>query len=409
MPSPVVTGLGTVGSFGAGRGCLAEALRTSTVRDTEVDRAQAYHGGDGARRAALVGALDLTAWVPAGAARRMSPPSKLAVAAARMALLEAGLPLPAPGATPDGAVEVVLSTAFGPASFTERLLQGILGDGPETASPFLFTECVANAPAAQVAIACRATGPNVTITQREAGPLLAVGRAATDVVAGRALRALAGASDEAPPIVHAVLDRFGSLAHAEDGLDEQARPFDRRRNGFLLGEGAAVVVIEEEEAARRRGASVLARVRAWGSAFDATASRVSWGEGAQALSSSLLRMLRRAGLRPEDIDLVASGASGAVAGDRLEALTLKAAWGGAPLPPVLAPKAVVAEYGGGALAASVLAASGAPFGPTRGFSEVDPALGLAPHDGRALPAPRRTLVTALAAGGAAAWVVLERP
>jgi 3-oxoacyl-(acyl-carrier-protein) synthase len=267
---------------------------------------------------------------------------------------------------------------------------------------------VANAPAAQVAIACRATGPNVTITQREAGPILALARAAGDVAAGRVPCALAGAADEAPPIVHAVLDRFGSLAHAEEGLDERARPFDRRRNGFLLGEGAAVLVLEDEDAARGRGAPVLARVLAAGSAFDPTASRVSWGDGAAGLGAALRRVLERAGLRPEDVDLVVSGASGAVSGDRLEALTLRAAWGASPLPPVAAPKAVVAEYGGAALAAGVLAAGGDPLGPTAGFEVADPELGLVPHDGRPLAPPRRTLVTALAAGGAAAWVVLER-
>ena len=408
MSGAVITGLGAVGSHGVGAALLRDALETSAVRDVEIDRGQGYHRPCGARRAALVGALDLTAWVPAAAGRRMSPPSKLAVAAARMALAEAGLGTAGEGA-PDHATEVVLSTAFGPASFTERLLQGLVSDGPESTSPFLFTECVANAPAAQVAIACRATGPNVTIAQREAGPLLALGRAAADVGAGRCARALAGAADEAPPIVHAVLDRFGSLAQAEEGLDERARPFDRRRNGFLLGEGAAVMVLEDERAARERGAAILVRVRAAGSAFDPSASRVSWGEGAEVLGAALRRLLQRAGLGVGDIDLIVSGASGAVSGDRLEALALRAAWDGAPLPPVVAPKAVVAEYGGASLAAGVLGAAGAVFGPTAGFEVEDPDLGLVPHDGRALPPPRRTLLTALAAGGAAAWVVLERP
>ncbi|HEV7514981.1 MAG TPA: ketosynthase chain-length factor, partial [Thermoanaerobaculia bacterium] len=118
--------------------------------------------------------------------------------------------------------------------------------------------------------------------------------------------------------------------------------------------------------------------------------------------------LARAGLEPGDIDLVVSGASGSRTGDRLEALTLRAAWGERPLPPIVVPKAVTGEYGGGFLAAAVLAAGGAPFGPTPGFAEADPELGIVPHAGGPLPAPARVLVSTVAAGGAAAWLVFGR-
>src|SRR4029079_2542629 len=138
-------------------------------------------------------------------------------------------------------------------------------------------------------------------------------------------------------------------------------------------------------------------------------SRVSWGRGHDALARAARRMFDRAGLAPSDIDLVVSGASGSVAGDRLEADTLLALWNGAPLPPVLAPKSVTGEYGGAHLAAAILATVGAEFGPTAGFERLDPALRITPHAGGPLPAPRHVLVTSLAGGGAAAWTVLERP
>jgi hypothetical protein len=76
---------------------------------------------------------------------------------------------------------------------------------------------------------------------------------------------------------------------------------------------------------------------------------------------------------------------------------------------VLAPKSVIAEYGGAQLAAAVLATAGAEFGPTAGYEAFDPELRVTPHAGGPLPALRRVLVTSLAGGGAAAWVVLERP
>ncbi len=119
-------------------------------------------------------------------------------------------------------------------------------------------------------------------------------------------------------------------------------------------------------------------------------------------------MLEDAGLGPDDIGRIVSGASGSIAGDWLEAQTLKAAWQDAPLPPILAPKGVTGQYGGGFLASSVLAASDQEFGATAGFSEPDPELGVVPHPGGPLPLSNVTLVTSLASGGAASWLLLER-
>ena len=93
----------------------------------------------------------------------------------------------------------------------------------------------------------------------------------------------------------------------------------------------------------------------------------------------------------------------------LEAATLRQAWGGMPLPPIVTPKAVLGEYGGGLVASAVAAIEGASFGRLSAFEQRDAALEVAPHDGREIPIPRRVLVSALAAGGAAAWALLERP
>jgi len=114
-------------------------------------------------------------------------------------------------------------------------------------------------------------------------------------------------------------------------------------------------------------------------------------------------------VEPANVDRIVSGASGSVGGDRLEALTLRSAWAEVDLPPILVPKAVTGEYGGGFLASLMLALEGATFGPTAGFQEPDPLLGIVPHDGRRLEAPRMVLASTLASGGLAAWVILERP
>jgi 3-oxoacyl-[acyl-carrier-protein] synthase II len=400
----VVSGLGIVGPHGAGRDCLAEALRVGAPSLREV--ATADHGlatPGGARLAALATGVDLSRWLTPAAARRMSGPSKLAVAAARMALEDAGLGPAASGWTDTA---VFMATAFGPSAFTERLFRTIATEGPEAASPFHFTESVANAPAAQVAIDCQARGPNVTVTQREAGALVALDRAAREVAEGRASRALAGSVEEISPVLHALLDRFGALARATGDLPEAARPFDRRRNGLVAGEGASIVVLERESEVRARGGQMLARVVGGAGAFDTTASRVGWGSGAGPLARAVERLLLRTGTRAGEVSAVVSGASGSKAGDRLESKVLRQVFEGRPLPNVIAPKAVTGEYGGGLLGAAVLVALGGELGPTPGFREADPECGIVPHAG-GRPSAGRVLVSSLAAGGAAAWIILE--
>lgn len=405
MSEPVlITGLGTLGAWGGGSDRLAAALAEGAPLTREIDRAAGYHLPHGSRRACLVPPGELAGWLSPGEARRMSPPSKLAVTAARMALRCAGLC----GGDGEAETAVVISTAFGPSTNTETLLKQILHEGPEAASPSLFMESVANAPAAQIAIALKARGASLTVCEREAGPLIALGAGAAEIAAGRATRVLAGAVDEMTPLLHALLDRFGALARLDESGEELARPFDLHRNGFLAGEGGTVLVLESAESLKARGGRTLARVLARGSAFDPTAPPSGWGHGHKALARSLRRTLERAGLKPQDVDLVVSGASGTREGDRLEAELLRAVWEGVTLPPIAAPKAVTGEYGGGHLAAAVLAAAGSSLGPTPGFAEEDPALGITPLDGPVQEAPSVVLATSLAAGGAGAWAVLGR-
>jgi 3-oxoacyl-(acyl-carrier-protein) synthase len=222
-------------------------------------------------------------------------------------------------------------------------------------------------------------------------------------------RVLAGAVEEMPSLLHAILDSLGSLARSRGGSSESARPFDKNRNGFLAGEGATVLLLEREEPARRRGARILARVEAARGAFDPTATASDWGSGHVALGRSLAGHLEQSQRPASTIDRIVSGASGTVGGDAVEALMLREAWGGAALPPILAPKAVTGEYGGGTLAPAILALEGRPFGPTPGFETPDGRLGVVPHDGGRLDPPSRLLTASVAAGGPAAWLLLERP
>lgn len=426
-PEIVVTGWGAVGPSGAGRDAVARAFRDGGPPLREVDRSGGYHRERGARLAAMIGSdLDVTAWISPREARRMSPPSRLAVASARMAFEQAGLD---EGEAAECNTAVVTSTSFGPSSYTEELMRQILLDAPTSASPFLFSEAVANAPAAQVALMLKAKGPNLTVTQRESGPLLALAHGAETLRRKRAGLAVVAAADESNALLHSVLDRFGVLAGSRPGKDvaddgcrqprrEVARPFDRRRNGFVLGAGATALLLETADSAVARGAHPLATLRATVTAFDPGSHEAGWSTDPEPLATSLRRGLDRHEVDLSTIDLVVAGAAGTRAGDRLEALVLRHVLLGdqadhpdALLPTVLAPKAYTGEHGGSSLAGAMLACDpptgGGPLSATPGFREVDPELGLVPFQGGSLPRARRVLVSTLAAGGSSVWVVLD--
>lgn len=333
-------------------------------------------------------------------ARRMSRPSRFAVVAAEAALAAGQVDEPA------GITSVAIATTFGPLSYTEKLLDQMRDEGATAASPALFTECVANAPAAQVSIATGATGANIAICQREAGPLIAVGVGFSEIAQRRADRALVGCTDEVTGVQHDVLSRFHALSGAGNDTTPNPRPFDLRRDGFLLAEGSAMLLCERPGDAEARQVEPLAKIVAHGSAFDPSASRAGWGRGAKTLARSLSAWLNRNAITPDTVDLIVCGASGSIAGDRLEGQMLRSLWADKSMPPVIAPKAVTGEYGGGFLAAAVLAAQGRWFpAPTAG--QPDAEIGVRLADTAPTSPPGRTLVTSCAAGGAAAWLLLE--
>lgn len=398
----MITGLGVVSSAGAGREPFERWLASGDCLASAIDRSAGYHRRGGARHALLVGNLNLSTWVPPAVARRMSPPARYAVAAARLALEDAALPSDHPLL---GQAAVVMATSFGPSSFTERLLTGMLQDGPEAASPALFTECVANAPAAQIGLSLTARGVNVTITQREAGALLAVVQAAREIELGRTPIALAGSSEEITPLLHALLDRFGALARPLAGEEvERARPFDRRRNGAIAAEGAVVLVLEDAAAAAARGARPLARFVAGGGGFDPSASVSGWGDSGVQLGAALVARMRSLGVDPERIGRWMSGANGSRPGDRAEAALAAARQSAGTVVPLLAPKGIVGEYGPGFLAAGIVAARGGAVASVDGF-EADPGLGCQPQGSGGRPA--LVCMATTSAGGAAAWCVVE--
>lgn len=410
----VVTGLGMVSCHGCDLDEQRRALREGRPRLTEVDRDAGYHRAAGARRAALVDPACYKAILPPIKARRMSPPSRFAVVATDLALADArwdGDLTGAEGGDPAQETAVVFGTSFGPSSYTERILRQILLESPQAASPMLFTESVANAPAAQVALRHGCRGPNLTVTQREASATLAVIEGVGLLRSGRARRALVGGVEELNPLLHSILDRFGSLVGSRSasrrderpfGVDEAARPQDARRDGFNAGEGAAVLLLERLDDAIERGAPIRARVGASARAFDAAAPTTSW---ATEPSTAVVERLRHAfGDQLADFDRFVAGANGSVPGDAYEADLAEAVGVGAP---GSTPKAALGEQGMAGLAGALFALEGVECPRPPGYAPLSSAR--VTQDAGSLAPARRVLLSACASGGAVGWVGFDAP
>lgn len=397
-PRVFVTGLGCVGAHGTDLDALAALLAAgiAPVRPLALDPAYASEARPTGRRGVVCAAdLDLADWLPRSA-RRMSASSKFAVAAARLARLDAGEPEFDPADT-----IVACGTAFGPTGYTEKIATTIFATSPVQVSPFQFTDCVANAAAGQIAIDQGVRGGNWTTCQREAGAVLALLRVFDEVRRGRATAGIAATVDEAHPLVHATFDRFHALAR---GADEAARPFDLRRDGFLFGEGATACWLARDAGAGTR-AEVVAGVRA----FDPSAPPHDHGVDGAGLAKRLCAGLARAAVPLVSIECVVSGAAGTRRGDRLEAQVLREAFGheGLPVPPVVTPKAVLGEHGMGIVGAAVLLLGGRPIARPVACTMPDLELGVEAAGWTDRRPPCRVLLTGLATGGAAAWAVLD--
>jgi 3-oxoacyl-[acyl-carrier-protein] synthase II len=210
----------------------------------------------------------------------------------------------------------------------------------------------------------------------EAG-LLAIGAAYRAVQRGEADWALAGAHDSGVDRwSYANFFRLGMLSNRTDDPEKAVRPFDCRRDGFALSEGAGMVVVEELEQARARGATVYAEVLGHAVTCDAAGQVAPRGDGA-ALTAAISGALGEADLQPGDVDYVNAYASATPAGDRTELRALEAVFGGVPRRPLVsgikgAVGHMLAASGAVEFAATALAIYHGVVPPTLNLEEPDP-------------------------------------
>lgn len=358
-----------------------------------------------AHKAALVEGFVAKTYIAPMKLRRMSTLSRLAAAAAKMALDDSRTPL---GEFLPRQRGVAMGTTFGPVETSVEYLREYVEKGASLAPPQLFAESVANAPGSHVAIEFGFQGFNVTFTQRESSAMTALMYASSQILKGTERIALAGGTEEMHEIVYGVLDRIGALAHADASGPEAARPFDSSRNGIVAGEGGCVLVLEKIDVARDR--IPYAWLSGFGMSRDATASISDWGDDPAAVARAMRDAIEDAGLELSDIDAIWASANSSVKGDRLEALAIRHLFG-EKVPPVVAAKGYFGEYaaaGAVHFATAVLAVRNQTLPVTLGFERGDEGVSLPiVTEQRQMPI-RHMLINSLSAGGGTVCAVISR-
>lgn len=389
-----VTGLGVVAPGAVGVAALRSLLAGDRTAIAEVDRFDT--SGLSAHTAALVRDFNAKEFIAPMKLRRMNALSRYALAAAKMAITDAGGPLPE-------TTGVALGTAFGPVQTSVDYMQEYVAKGAALAPPQLFAESVANAPGSHIAIEHNLRGFNVTVTQRESSALAAAMYACSQIIKGTAPAALTGGVEELNEMVFSVLDRIGALAHANGEADECARPFDRRRNGLVPAEGSAVMVIGGE--GTRYG-----WFSGFGIARDNTATLSNYGTNPDSLVAAMRGAIDDAELATSDIDAIFASANSTRRVDAVEARAIAALFGDR-IPEVAATKGFFGEYagaGGVQLASALVSMRDQTLPASAGFEQGDDDLPFVPTRMARACALRHVLVNSVSAGGGIVSAVISR-
>ncbi|MGW3401491.1 beta-ketoacyl-[acyl-carrier-protein] synthase family protein, partial [Streptomyces zhihengii] len=320
-PRVVVTGVGPVTPIGTGRHDFWQAQLKGVSGIRAITRFDAT--GLPVR---IAGEVDLPPGLAPGRREELATDraTHLALAAARLALDDAGLDLTA---LDRDRVGVAIGTGAGGVGSLERNARLLQTDGPRRIGARSVVMSMANAPAANVAIAHGITGPSTSVVTACASGAEALVTAAQMIVSDEADVVLAGGA-EAPvtALIVAGFARAGALSGRGGEPAAASRPFGADRDGFVLAEGAAVLVLESEEHARARGAEVLAVLAGWGRTSDAHHVAGPHPEGAGA-ARAIRRALRSAGWAPSDVSYVNAHGTGTRYNDDAEARALRAALG----------------------------------------------------------------------------------
>jgi len=399
-PRVAVTGLGLVTPIGAGReevweGLLAGRSGFAPVESFDTRAFNVHLGAEvrGFRAAPFVRRLD------PGALGRAS---QLAIAAARMALADAGLDLSA--LVPDRA-GVVMGTTSGEPREVERFDDRYLAGELDRVGAEFISLYPCHMIAAHVARELGFAGPNAMFPTACAAGNYAIAHAVDVLRAGRADLMLAGGADAFSRITYTGFARLGAIA------PERCQPFDRNRKGMIPGEGAAVLVLEPLAAAVARGARIYAELAGYGLSCDAHHMTAAHPEGDGA-ARAMQRALADAGASPEEVSYISAHGTGTPTNDRLETLAVKRVFGeAARRTPMSSIKSMIGHTMGAAsaieAAVCALAVAEDRIPPTMNLEEPEDDLDYVPNAARDTQV-RLAMNNAYAFGGNNASVILRK-
>jgi 3-oxoacyl-[acyl-carrier-protein] synthase II len=257
-------------------------------------------------------------------ARRSDRFTQLAVAAAKSALADSGLTLPV--TNPDR-IGVMVGSGIGGLKTMEDQHTILMNRGPSRISPFMIPMLISNMASGIISMEHGLQGPNYATVSACATSAHGIGEAWRMIREGDADAFVAGGSEAA--IVPLGIGGFGAMKALSTRNDEPARasrPFDKGRDGFVMGEGAGILVMEELSHAKARGAKIYAEIGGYGLSADAyhMTTPLENGEGAQ----RCMRMaLKKAGITPEQVDYVNAHGTSTPVGDLCETRAIKAVFG----------------------------------------------------------------------------------
>jgi 3-oxoacyl-[acyl-carrier-protein] synthase II len=257
-------------------------------------------------------------------ARRRDRYEQFAAAATKEALAQSGLAVTEANA---GRIGVVISAAIGGLKSLEDAIFSVRDTGPRRISPFLIPMLMPNGASGMTAIDYGIKGPCISVASACASGADGIGTAWMMLRSGRLDVALAGASEA--PLCRAgvaAFDRVGAMSRRNEDYSMTPQPFDKNRDGLVMGEGAAVLVLETVSHARARGATILAELAGYGSTADAfhiTAPHETGAGGAAAIKLAL----ETAKVNPEDVGYISAHGTGTQLNDLAETKAIKTAFG----------------------------------------------------------------------------------
>ena len=318
----VVTGVGLVSSLGVGTEENWKALCAGCSGIGSITRFDASQFST--RIAGEVKNFDPLQFIAKKDVKKMDFFIQYAIAAAEFAVRDAGLEV-----TPEIAdrVGVFIASGIGGFSAIEREHRVLLKDGPRKISPFFIPSVIINLAAGQVSIRFGAKGPNSATVTACSASAHAVGDAFEIISRGAADVMIAGGSEAAiTPLGVGGFAAMRALSKRNDEPTRASRPFDRDRDGFIIGEGAGVVILEEYERAQARKAPLYAELVGYGmsgDAFHVTAP----SENADGAVRAIRAALGRGECRPDQVDYVNAHGTSTPYNDRLETLAIKNVFG----------------------------------------------------------------------------------